>query len=277
MTADEPCPAVERYLDLMMGCLTRQLFIDQEVRDVKGWGWRARVYKPVARLLANRSVRLVRTGGNSTARQQGRDWPEQAETMVGLERLANVRRCVTQVLDDGVSGDLVEAGVWRGGAAIFMRAVLAAHGVGDRKVWLADSFEGLPPPNATDYPADAGLDFSTYPELAVGIDEVRANFARYGLLDDQVGFIAGWFRDTLPTAPVERIAVLRLDADLYESTTDALRALYPKVSAGGYVIIDDYHIIDACRQAVTDFRNEHGIDEKLEVVDWSAVHWRKKG
>jgi hypothetical protein len=109
----------------------------------------------------------------------------------------------------------------------------------------------------------------------VGLEEVQANFARYALLDDRVVFTKGWFRDTLPTLPVEQIAVLRLDGDLYESTIDALVHLEPKVAPGGFVIVDDYGGIEACRQAVTDYRRSAGIDAAIHDVDWTAVWWRK--
>jgi O-methyltransferase len=209
------------------------------------------------------------------ARQDGRDWPREAHTMVGLARLENVQRCVEDVLARNVPGDFIETGVWRGGTVIFMRALLKAHGVTDRRVWVADSFAGLPPPDPERYPLDRGLDLSIYPELAISLEQVQANFARYGLLDDQVRFLKGWFRDTLPHAPVETLAVLRLDGDLYESTTDALTHLYPKLAPGGYVIVDDYGAIPACQQAVHDYREAHGITDAIETVDWTGAFWRR--
>jgi O-methyltransferase len=90
-------------------------------------------------------------------------------------------------------------------------------------------------------------------------------------------FLAGWFADTLPTAPVEQLAVIRLDADLYQSTTEAIHALYPKLSPGGYIIVDDYSHIAACRHAVDDYRTERGITEEIVPVDWTAVYWQKQG
>jgi hypothetical protein len=203
------------------------------------------------------------------------DYPARAYTMIGLERLRNIRTLVEDVIARGVPGDLLEAGAWRGGATIYMRAVLAAHGVRDRSVWVADSFEGLPPPNPELYPADADLNLHLDPDLAVSLEEVRRNFERYGLLDEQVKFLKGWFKDTFPAAPIERLAVLRLDGDLYESTMDSLVSLYPKVVSGGYVIVDDYKIIPACRKAVDDYRAQHGISAELVSIDWNAVYWRK--
>jgi O-methyltransferase len=208
-------------------------------------------------------------------RVEGQDWPEQAHTMIGLKRLDNVHFCVQDVIARGVPGDLIETGVWRGGAVILMRGLLKAYGVTDRTVWAADSFAGLPPPNVAQYPLDAGQNFHRFEQLAVSLEQVQENFRRYGLLDDQVRFIKGWFRDTLPTAPVRRLAVLRVDGDLYESTMDALTHLYPKLEPGGYCIIDDYNDIRACQQAVLDYRERFGIADELIPVDWSAVFWRK--
>lgn len=212
---------------------------------------------------------------NPKAREEGRDWPPGAETMIGLRRLDNLERCVRDVVERDVPGDLIETGVWRGGASIFMRAVLKVLGDTSRLVWVADSFQGLPRPNAEDFPADAGETSWRRAELAVGVEQVKANFAKYDLLDDQVRFLVGWFSDTLPTAPMERLALIRLDGDLYESTIVALRSLYPKLSPGGYVIVDDWGAVPACKKAVTDFRLEAGIDDQINEIDWTGAYWQR--
>ncbi len=209
-------------------------------------------------------------------RAVGIDWPEQAHTMIGLARLENIQRCVEDVIARGVPGHLIETGVWRGGATIFMRAILAAYGVRDRKVFVADSFEGLPPPNAELYPADAGDKHHEQQALAISLEQVQRHFDLYGLLDDQVHFLKGWFKDTLPTAPIDQLAVARLDGDMYESTMDGLNALYAKLSSGGYLIVDDYGAVPACKQAVEDFRLKHGITEPIEAIDWTGVFWKKR-
>jgi len=208
------------------------------------------------------------------ARLEGRDWPRDAHSMMGAKRMDNLHWACRTVVSEGVEGDFLEAGVWRGGAGIFMRAALAAYGDDSRRVLLADSFEGLPKPNPELYPADAGDAFWTFPQLAVSIETVRENFERYGLLDDRVVFLKGWFKDTLPITPTDRIALLRLDGDMYESTWQALEALYPKCAPGAVVIIDDYGCVEACRTAVTEFRARHGIDAPIETVDWTGVYWR---
>src|SRR5581483_5755679 len=191
--------------------------------------------------------------------------PPWAMTMIGLRRMDNVEMCVRRVIEDDVPGDLIETGVWRGGATIFMRGILRAFDVTDRKVFVADSFQGVPAPNVDRYPADAGLQFHLWP-LAVGVDEVRANFERYGLLDDQVEFVKGWFRDTLPRLRHRRWAVIRLDGDLYESTMDALENLYDGLQPGGWLIVDD-HDIEACRDAVEDYRAKRGVEEPIIEID----------
>ncbi|MFK0258732.1 TylF/MycF family methyltransferase [Streptomyces sp. NPDC090445] len=208
-------------------------------------------------------------------RETGMDWPSVAHTMVGLKRVRNVRDLLDRVVADGVPGDFIETGVWRGGVCIFARGYLKAHGITDRNVWLADSFEGIPDTGDDGHPMDREMALhQSNHVLGVTADTVRENFERYGLLDDQVRFLPGWFKDTLPTAPVERLAVLRLDGDLYESTLDALDNLYPKLSAGGYVVIDDY-FIPACRKAVDEFRERHGITDEIEAIDDYSVYWRR--
>lgn len=261
----------ERYLDLLARCLTRDLFLDQEWwdADLRDWPGDADRLRERLRDLGWRAVRR----GDPDARAQGRDWPPTAETMVGTLRLDNVLTLCRRALEEGVAGDFIETGVWRGGVTILMRAVLAAYGVADRRVWVADSFEGLPVPDPA-HEADEGLDWSHVGVLKVDADAVRANFARYGLLDDQVRFLEGWFADTLPSAPIEHLAVLRLDGDLYGSTIDALDALYPKVSPGGYVIVDDYGGWESCRRAVDDYRSDHGITAPIRTVDWTGVWWQ---
>jgi O-methyltransferase len=208
-------------------------------------------------------------------RWRGRDWPANAMTMVGMLRLNNIQECVERVIADDVPGDLIETGVWRGGASILMRAVLRAHGVSDRKVFAADSFEGLPEPSVEDYPVDARSRLYRENFLASSLDEVKRNFERYGLLDNQVEFVQGWFNETLPGLRDRQWSVLRLDGDMYESTMVALESLYPSLSPGGFLIVDDFHL-DTCKKAVEDFRAGNDITEEIERIDWAGVYWRKK-
>jgi O-methyltransferase len=265
----------ELYLDLLKKCLTRVVF-DEPYRPARPLAtpWKAAIMRRLQQELAKRGFEIVSKAPPAMDRELGRDWPAAAETMIGLVRLDNIQQCVRDVLERDVPGDLIETGVWRGGATIFMRAVLAAYGDTSRTVWVADSFRGLPPPSG-DYEVDLGDIHWTHHELAVPVDEVRRNFERYGLLDDQVRFLEGWFQDTLPDAPIDQLAVIRLDGDMYESTIVALEALYPRLSVGGYLIVDDY-VLPGCRRAVDDFRRDHGVTEPLEEIDWTGVFWRRE-
>jgi O-methyltransferase len=194
-------------------------------------------------------------------------------TMMGRKRLDNLESCLERVIADGVPGDLIETGVWRGGGTVFMRGFLAAHGITDRIVWVADSFEGFPAPSL---PQDAATDYSQVrQEEAISLDRVKALFERYGLLDERVRFLKGWFKDTLPGAPIARLALLRLDGDLYESTMDALNALYDKLSPGGYTIVDDYFSCPPCAEAVRDYRRRHAVGDEIVPIDGQSVFWRK--
>jgi O-methyltransferase len=195
--------------------------------------------------------------------------------MVGMRRLQNLEWCATRVFSDGIAGDFMEAGVCQGGAAIFMRALQVAHGEDHRRMWVADSFEGLPAPTSE---FDHGYEFqeARQPWLAATLEAVQDNFSTYSLLSEQVHFLRGWFADTLKDAPVKALAVLRIDADLYASTRDVLQALYDKLTPGGFIIVDDYHAFPPCRRAVDEFRDERGIAEPLTRIDWTAVFWRKR-
>ncbi len=259
------------YLDLLRRNLTR---FGMHERVPADWTLRRRLLLKAANAISAR-----RNGAklfDQRKRELGLDWPAEAETMIGMQRLTSLQQCVETVLAENIPGDLIECGVWRGGACILMRAVLAAYGDHQRCVWLADSFQGVPRSDPDNYQADKGIraEFAA-PILGVSEAQVRSNFERYGLLDDRVRFLPGWFKDTLQDAPIDRIAVLRLDGDLYESTIQALDALYPRLSPGGFCIVDDYQAVKACEQAVTDYRSKHGITAEIVDIDGTGVLWRK--
>jgi len=235
------------YLDLMRDSLIGRLNEDPPLPSSKVEG-----YKP-------------------EYREQGWDWPSKAPSMIGGLRMENVRSECERVIAENIPGDFVETGVWRGGAAIMMRAVLEAHGINDRRVFAADSFEGFPAQSQ----ADTNFKVGGVADFAVSLDEVKQNFARYGLLDEQVVFLKGLFRDTLPNAPISAIAVLRLDGDLYESTRDGL-VLYEKLSRGGSLIADDYFLFEGQRKAIDEFRDAHGIADPIIRIDHFGGFWVKR-
>ena len=275
------------YLNLMKNVLSDALFVDHPLSHVVPYQIkpttstiRRLFIKAIGGLLGRYRISMVETNDSFTheerviAVRDGTFWPARAHSMIGIKRLNNLQFCVETALQDGVPGDLIETGVWRGGACIFMRAILAAHGDRERSVWVADSFQGLPPPTPDKYVADLNDTHYTFDALAVSLEEVQANFRRYDLLDERVRFLKGWFKDTLPIAPIEQLAVLRLDGDMYESTIQVLEALYDKLSPGGFIIIDDYSL-PPCAQAVHDFRNARGITDLIIDIDGSGAYWRR--
>ncbi len=286
----------QRYLSLLKSSLLNEIYLENEVRFLYIFSRLALEKNVDLEVVREIHLRLPEwVAMVKEARKEGNVWwrlnaadgrgnnraldlrgvVEFSHTMMGAKRMDNIEFCLDAVRRDGVPGDLIETGVWRGGGSIFMRGYLAAWDMDDRTVWVADSFEGLPVPSLS---PDIGYDLSAgvAPSLAVSLEDVQENFRRYGLLDERVRFLKGWFRDTLPDAPIERLAVLRLDGDLYESTLDALNALYDKVVPGGFIIADDYGDFPPCRQAIDEFRARHNIVSRIEKVDWAGVFWRKE-
>jgi hypothetical protein len=264
------------YLDLLKRCLLNTIYEDSPTP---------------AYILGEQLTQYSQYSADK--RLAGQDWPSQAHTMIGLKRLDNIQALAEDVLNSGVEGDFIEAGVWRGGATIFMRGILKAYGIEDRSVWVADSFCGFPkreqmsdrsynsPGTILIEDALARKDqswISTIETLRRGsqLKEVKQNFERYDLLDGQVKFLQGFFHDTLPSAPVQKLAILRADGDLYDSTYQILENLYPRVTLGGYVIIDDYNSFLECRQAVNDYLDASKLQVELVQIDRDAVFWQKR-
>lgn len=206
-----------------------------------------------------------------------------ALTCLPRRRLDHLEGCIRTIHAEGIEGDLLEAGVWRGGAVALMRATLLELGLDDRVVWAADSFQGLPDVDAARFPREAHALASDVMQqdlrrLRAGLDEVLVGLRRLDLLDENVRFLTGWFRESLAHVPIDALALLHVDCDLHDSTTEVLTGLYPLVTAGGFVVVDDYgeNSWTHCAEAVDRFRTEHEIHEPLVAVDTECVYWRKR-
>ena len=259
----------EMYLDLIQKVIINEIYEDPPLKR-----------SLVGKLLAGIGIYTRHEATKNfdrSKRELGLDWPSVAHSMIGSKRMSNLRKLLTSVIENQVEGDFVETGVWRGGACIYAKAILKSYGITNRKVWVADSFSGLPKSDGNKYEADKGDIHSKEEALSVSREEVENNFKSYGLLDENVEFLVGWFKDTLPKAPINKIAVLRLDGDMYESTIDAMKALYHRVSPNGYVIVDDYHAVAGCKQAVHDYLDQHCQNETLNIkeIDGTGVFWKK--
>lgn len=311
--------AADLYLDLLKRCVLNLIYEDlsfpQTLDDQNGnsesaeglfsrvsagvlfAASRRQVFKGLSGYTQRITPRSLRTLSefDREKRLDGRDFPSQAHTMIGMRRLDNIQALVDDVLRNDVPGDLIETGVWRGGSTIFMRGVLKARGVRDRRVWVADSFAGMPTPGqdgmersfTSEEQTETWRNIIRRHPLGVMVmaarlrqgttyEEVREHFARYDLLDEQVEFLPGWFHETLPTAPISSLALIRMDGDLYDSTHHALTWLYPKLSVGGYAVVDDYGSFSECRRAVHDYLDAAGLEADLQRVDAHAVFWQKR-
>ncbi len=250
-------------------------------------------------------------------------------TLVGRKRLDNIQDCVKKIADENIHGDFLEAGCWKGGASIFMKACIETYSPA-RPLWCADAFEnntkyytpwllttlqpfskvfaalhflyphrfknwvvnqmnvGFPKDNYDKETINHYFNVLAKTPLATpsrlkhffqqqGLDDVKQCFERYELLDDNVNFLQGWFADTLPPASqnIESLALLRADGDFYASTMDILNPLYPKLSPGGFCIIDDYGAFPECQRAVDKYREQHGITAPMHWIDSEAIFWRK--
>jgi O-methyltransferase len=272
MSSSSAAVPADRYLELLKRALLDDLGAGATLAPM---GVPASAPKRVAFEAIRRAGVVPAYREDRAERLRGAIWPARAVTMLSRERLDAIQSCIEDVLAHDVPGDCIECGVWRGGGSMLMRAVLDVHGATDRTVWLADSFAGLPAPDPR-YPADTGSTFHEAADyLAVSQADVRANFERFDLMGDNVRFLQGWFKDTLPGLTEQTWAVVRLDGDMYESTMDGIANLYPRLSVGGWVIVDDYKTIEACRRAIDDYRAQNGIDEPLVDGDWQSVMWRR--
>lgn len=204
---------------------------------------------------------------SSAKRFFGNDWPPLGHTMVGHVRLRNIRHTLQACIADGIEGDFAELGVWRGGASIYAKAVFAALGEQNRRVFVVDAFESL----------HQYGNHRTF--LQTSEAQVKHNFFKYGLLDNGVIFIRGLFKDSLPhfreRYPESRIAVLRIDSNFYDSYQDALYYLYELVPTGGFVIFDDVMSHAAVMRCWQDFKKEQGIPEELVRIDNHSAFFRK--
>ena len=192
-------------------------------------------------------------------------------TLIGPEGLDNIATLITRTKLAKTPGVFIEAGVWRGGACIFARALMDYLEMKE-PVYVCYSFQGLP---ITMDSNDVKETHFFIPELSVSLDTVKENFG-YFPLRGEVKYVEGLFKDTMPKlkGEIEAISVLRIDADMYEGTMQVLENLYDKVSVNGFVIIDDYCIGQA-KKAIDDFREMYNIKNQIIKVNNCIHYWQK--
>jgi O-methyltransferase len=189
-----------------------------------------------------------------------------SRTMCSNARLRGLYRSVRYVVNHDIPGDIVECGSAQGGSAALMALTLRRLG-SQRKLWLFDTFEGLPSPSSQDPDFELA---DLFTGTCVGtLAEVGELFQRLEITDN-VEFVKGLFQETLPVTSVERIAVLHLDGDWYESVKVCLDCLYDKVVDGGVIQLDDYGYWKGARNAVDEFLERRGIQTRLRRLDYSG-------
>ena len=248
----------ELYLNTLRDCLTGKSYNDGCLP--RRW------MRKLASMIGAKLGREV----TQDERDQGRVWPMHAATMIGTKRMDNFRWCIETVIRENIPGDIVECGVWRGGASIYAAGVLVAN-QSTRKLYVCDSFQGLPKPKLADDRKSPCKFWKESDALAVSKEQVWSNFCRFHLGVDNVELVQGWFNQTLKTLPCKQIAVLRADGDMYESTRDIL-AIADRVQAGGFVIIDDYGAVPECKNAVDEYLAKN--PQRIVTIDYSGIYWR---
>lgn len=203
--------------------------------------------------------------------------------MVSPKQLNNLWELIGLIKREKISGDLVECGVWKGGCVATMVYRLEKLGL-KKKIWLFDSFQGLPEPTGQD-----GRKASIYAgrrtqgrlvsikECVATLSDVKEIFSKLGLPWRLAVVKQGWFQETLPKAEksLHRIALLRLDGDWYESTKICLKHLFPKVVSGGFIVVDDYYYWEGCRRAVDKYLAQHHLRVKIKAIDDHGVYFLK--
>jgi cephalosporin hydroxylase len=276
----------KRYLDLLKGAVLDEHYLEQELRIEylmlsldRNLNPRTENLRDPAREHTEELARL------RTARRAGLpDGDERATqyfpyTAMGRVRLDHLQRCMETIRAEDVHGDVVECGTGRGGGAIFLRGCLAAYGIDEPQVWVADEFRARPPGVEVEDPRDRSATMTLgggpgFPELLADLNNVRDGFDRFGLLDERVRFVQGALASAVPAAPIEKVSLLRLGESVTSDAAPVLDALYDKVTLGGFVVVERYGTPE-CRAAVDEFRARRGITEPIEQVDATAAAWRK--
>lgn len=187
-------------------------------------------------------------------------------TMVPYDALYQMKNLIQKVDRNGIKGAIVETGCWNGGCGAFMAHVSKKNG-SNRQTWIFDSFEGLPKPSEDDRAIAEKVhrtmnDLANY--LATPIENAQT-IAKKLHVEDIMHIVKGWFNQTVPENKdrIGAIAILRLDGDYYESTKVVLDHLYPSVTPGGYIVIDDFDY-PGCRKAIYDYFYENKISPVIK-------------
>jgi O-methyltransferase len=190
-------------------------------------------------------------------------------TLTSPERIAGLCEAVKYILVNNIPGDIVECGVWKGGSMMAVARTLLQLKDNSRHLYLFDTFEGMTTPTNVDVDI-MGMSPKQYPELQISIDYVRQSLSLVGYDDNKIHFVKGRVEETLPEQAPDIISLLRLDTDWYESTRHEMEHLFPRLSVGGVIIIDDYGHWQGARQAVDEYLKANKIKMLLNRIDYTG-------
>jgi len=254
------------------------LYVEIAARSIAGLLSRDETESFVANTMAVSVAQNVASRAVEDRTLKGLWWnlSEDCCSMVGLMRLRGLGNHVKDCIDENIPGDIVETGVWRGGASIMAALILKYTNCTSKTVHFCDSFAGLPVPDPK-YPTDVGDKHHTHAVLAVSLETVTSYVALYKV-DRFVQYHKGWFCDTAPALrrllSDTGICILRLDGDMYGSTIEVLDPLYGLLPHRGFLVVDDWTLHGA-RKAVVDFRETHLLSEPIvHYGDGQAMYWR---
>jgi hypothetical protein len=201
-------------------------------------------------------------------------------TLLTKANLDDIHQQAQQVLVDGIDGDFFEAGVFRGGVAILLRAIQCESQQSHRRVWAADTFAGIPSP---DFERETAVEIVSFLAMKLAgaftasVAEVRKNFSRFGLLDENVRFVEGNFDDTFPEITDIKLSLLRLDCQYGHSSTTVLEHLYPCLSVGGILLMNDYGYDQywGAKKAIDEYRARYDIHAPIQIKG-ATGYWKKE-
>ncbi|MCU0269265.1 MAG: class I SAM-dependent methyltransferase [Acidimicrobiales bacterium] len=272
-----------RYLNLLKGALLDEHYLENELR-LDYLNACLTKNKPVDPGTVREPVRHMRVKAQrlAAARRAGLRADDEGMlpvyfpyTTMGRTRLDHLQRCLDTLRAENVEGDLVDTGVGRGGSSVFLRAYLDAYEQHAPSVWVVDPFRASPAAADDAGDPDQLGGGANFPSLSSDLNDVRNAFARFDLLDARVRFLQGQPYETLPDAPLDAVALLRIGGGESGDPSVVLGTLYDKVTLGGFVVVDHYDDDIAAREAVDGFRTRRGIVDPLERIDGSGVCWRK--
>jgi len=206
----------------------------------------------------------------------------EAYTATSIERVYALKSAITYIIKNKIKGDFVECGVWKGGSCMLMAKTLVNEGEKERKIWMYDTFDGMTEPTDDDCEIETNVSGSDLLKNTpkntdkfnmwayAPLEMVKKNMKKTMFPEERIHFIEGKVENTLSKVKPQNIALLRLDTDWYESTKCELEQLYPLLSIGGVLIVDDYGHFSGAKKAVDEYFSKTNVKPLMNRIDYSG-------